>query len=353
MSLEVAVARPSMTGPVARTLRCLAKQGVAGSRGSSLAGLLRLGQPRRPAPLGPRPTQAGAFSSGRTTAAAAAAAATDVEAQPAAPAAAAAAARGNGTFQSTAYPFTDIEAKWQAYWEEHKTFRTPEIHELDTSKPKFYALDMFPYPRWVLGWRPAAWLCRAVGGCLLMTSSSGSAAQLPLGLMRRCGGDRAACTAVWRCCCKQRVGPAGAAGAAARSLPGPRAHPAGPPHGACTRAAARACTWDTPRATQPLTLLLGTSACAASTCCTPWAGTRLACRRSSMRSRCECNESRQRSAPLLYLLLACRCRCCRCPTPLWPARCLPRPCCLPDTPTAPAPAPALPVPASRRARTRR
>jgi leucyl-tRNA synthetase len=35
-----------------------------------------------------------------------------------------------------------IEAKWQKYWEEHKTFRTTE----DPEKPKFYALDMFPYP---------------------------------------------------------------------------------------------------------------------------------------------------------------------------------------------------------------
>jgi hypothetical protein len=47
--------------------------------------------------------------------------------------------------QSTAYPFTDIENKWQAYWETHKTFRTPE--DVDTSKPKYYVLDMFPYPR--------------------------------------------------------------------------------------------------------------------------------------------------------------------------------------------------------------
>ncbi|MED0660438.1 leucine--tRNA ligase [Bacillus smithii] len=35
-----------------------------------------------------------------------------------------------------------IESKWQKYWEEHKTFRTTE----DPDKPKFYALDMFPYP---------------------------------------------------------------------------------------------------------------------------------------------------------------------------------------------------------------
>jgi leucyl-tRNA synthetase len=40
------------------------------------------------------------------------------------------------------YNFSDIEAKWQKYWDEHKTFRTLE----DTSKPKYYVLDMFPYP---------------------------------------------------------------------------------------------------------------------------------------------------------------------------------------------------------------
>lgn len=40
------------------------------------------------------------------------------------------------------YKFREIEKKWQAHWEENKTFKTV----LDTSKPKFYALDMFPYP---------------------------------------------------------------------------------------------------------------------------------------------------------------------------------------------------------------
>lgn len=35
-----------------------------------------------------------------------------------------------------------IEKKWQQYWENNKTFKTLE----DQSKPKFYALDMFPYP---------------------------------------------------------------------------------------------------------------------------------------------------------------------------------------------------------------
>jgi leucyl-tRNA synthetase len=43
-----------------------------------------------------------------------------------------------------AYPFKDIEAKWQSHWERQGTFRTPV--KVDTSKPKYYVLDMFPYP---------------------------------------------------------------------------------------------------------------------------------------------------------------------------------------------------------------
>ncbi|WP_046176647.1 leucine--tRNA ligase [Domibacillus indicus] len=35
-----------------------------------------------------------------------------------------------------------IEQKWQSYWEKHKTFKMNN----DSDKPKFYALDMFPYP---------------------------------------------------------------------------------------------------------------------------------------------------------------------------------------------------------------
>ncbi len=41
------------------------------------------------------------------------------------------------------YDFAAIEKKWQKYWEENKTFET---NLWDFSKPKFYALDMFPYP---------------------------------------------------------------------------------------------------------------------------------------------------------------------------------------------------------------
>ncbi|MCS5620432.1 MAG: leucine--tRNA ligase [Nitrospinaceae bacterium] len=40
------------------------------------------------------------------------------------------------------YDPSSIEAKWQAYWEEHKTFKV----ELDSSKKKYYLLEMFPYP---------------------------------------------------------------------------------------------------------------------------------------------------------------------------------------------------------------
>ena len=41
------------------------------------------------------------------------------------------------------YNFREIEPKWQKYWDEHKTFYTDVW---DFSKPKYYALDMFPYP---------------------------------------------------------------------------------------------------------------------------------------------------------------------------------------------------------------
>ena len=42
-----------------------------------------------------------------------------------------------------AYNHIEIEKKWQKYWDEHKTFYTDVW---DFSKPKYYALDMFPYP---------------------------------------------------------------------------------------------------------------------------------------------------------------------------------------------------------------
>jgi leucyl-tRNA synthetase len=41
-----------------------------------------------------------------------------------------------------------IERRWQAWWESHGTFRVPNPGEagFDAAKPKFYCLDMFPYP---------------------------------------------------------------------------------------------------------------------------------------------------------------------------------------------------------------
>ena len=41
-----------------------------------------------------------------------------------------------------AYDPSAIESKWQQFWQEHETFRA----EIDPSKPKYYVLDMFPYP---------------------------------------------------------------------------------------------------------------------------------------------------------------------------------------------------------------
>ena len=40
------------------------------------------------------------------------------------------------------YNFRDIEPVWRKYWADNKTFKTA----IDPAKPKFYVLDMFPYP---------------------------------------------------------------------------------------------------------------------------------------------------------------------------------------------------------------
>lgn len=45
--------------------------------------------------------------------------------------------------QQEAYNHKTIEKKWQKYWDEHQTFKTDVW---DFSKPKYYVLDMFPYP---------------------------------------------------------------------------------------------------------------------------------------------------------------------------------------------------------------
>ncbi len=40
------------------------------------------------------------------------------------------------------YNFSDVEKKWRKWWQDHNTYKTVE----DPSKPKYYVLDMFPYP---------------------------------------------------------------------------------------------------------------------------------------------------------------------------------------------------------------
>jgi len=42
----------------------------------------------------------------------------------------------------TEYQFREIEKAWQGFWETHKTFQA----QVNPAKPKYYVLDMFPYP---------------------------------------------------------------------------------------------------------------------------------------------------------------------------------------------------------------
>src|SRR5580693_4803390 len=46
------------------------------------------------------------------------------------------------------YPFDEFEPKWHAIWEDRQFFHAPNPDEkdFDSAKPKFYVLDMFPYP---------------------------------------------------------------------------------------------------------------------------------------------------------------------------------------------------------------
>jgi leucyl-tRNA synthetase len=46
------------------------------------------------------------------------------------------------------YPFDQIEPKWQAIWDKNRSFHAPNPGEenFDPAKPKYYVLDMFPYP---------------------------------------------------------------------------------------------------------------------------------------------------------------------------------------------------------------
>jgi leucyl-tRNA synthetase len=40
------------------------------------------------------------------------------------------------------YKFREIETKWRNFWADNQTFKTPDTSD----KPKYYVLDMFPYP---------------------------------------------------------------------------------------------------------------------------------------------------------------------------------------------------------------
>ena len=44
--------------------------------------------------------------------------------------------------ESERYNFKNIEKKWQIFWHDNKLFKA----DLDSKKPKFYCLEMFPYP---------------------------------------------------------------------------------------------------------------------------------------------------------------------------------------------------------------
>eukprot|EP01046_Picozoa_sp_COSAG06_P035159 COSAG06_NODE_3749_length_4946_cov_30.291521_3_plen_148_part_00 len=81
----------------------------------------------------PRPAAAASQRQRRTLAAAAAAGALERDAASNAP-----------SERAGSYPFGRIEGEWQNYWLANRTYRTPPLSQLDTSRPKFYALDMFP-----------------------------------------------------------------------------------------------------------------------------------------------------------------------------------------------------------------
>src|SRR6187455_1687326 len=48
-------------------------------------------------------------------------------------------ASGNNTME---YKFNDIEKKWQDYWKKNDTYKVDN----NSTRPKYYVLDMFPYP---------------------------------------------------------------------------------------------------------------------------------------------------------------------------------------------------------------
>ena len=50
--------------------------------------------------------------------------------------------KNTSLFNKMEYNYKDIEKKWRQYWIDHKTYKT----EIDNNRPKYYVLDMFPYP---------------------------------------------------------------------------------------------------------------------------------------------------------------------------------------------------------------
>ena len=54
------------------------------------------------------------------------------------------------------YNHREIEARWQKAWRENKVYKA----QIDASRPKFYVLDMFPYPSGSMPYRQVSILKR-------------------------------------------------------------------------------------------------------------------------------------------------------------------------------------------------
>jgi hypothetical protein len=214
-------------------------------RASGWLGVLRqsLLAPGWPVRGSPRPAAAASQRQRRTLAAAAAAGAAERDAASNAP-----------SERAGSYPFGRIEGEWQNYWLANRTYRTPPLSQLDTSRPKFYALDMFPVWATALHRRAPA---PDAALCLL------SAIGLLYGLVHTPPMSR------------QRL----------HMIALLRLHSVSDEAARRSTRRGRGCTSATPRGTPPATSWRGTSGCKAITSCTQWVGTRSASQRSSTRLR--------------------------------------------------------------------